>query len=318
VTVTALPPAADVATRPLTGNIGAEITGVDAAGPLDDHTLAGIRRALDRHKVVFLRDQHLDYRSQVAFARRFGELTLGHPIYAAPTDRPEVREIDSRQGTRANHWHTDLTFVEQPPAYAFLHNKVAPPVGGDTMWANTVTAYESLPEPLLALADRLRIVHSNDSDYTEATVTERREYIATLFETDHPAVHVHPRTGERALLVGGFARSAVGLAPQASRDLLRILQEYVTRPEQTVRWTWRVGDLAIWDNLATQHYAVHDYGTQGRRAERCTVAGGPLVGVDGRPSTPLCGDTTGYSSGAADSTPAAPRNSSTARSDKER
>ncbi|WP_405008967.1 TauD/TfdA dioxygenase family protein [Kitasatospora sp. NBC_01539] len=297
-TITRTAPA-EVAVTPLSGNLGAEIGGVDAAEPLDDRTVERLRRALLEHKVIFLRGQLLDYDSQAAFARRFGDLTLGHPIYSAPEDRPEVREIDSRQGTRANHWHTDLTFVDRPPAIAFLHNKVTPPVGGDTMWANTVTAYQALPEPLRALADRLRIVHSNDSDYTDETVAARREYIATLFETEHPAVHVHPETGERALLVGGFARRAVGFTPQASRDLLRILQEYVTRPEQTVRWRWQVGDLAVWDNRATQHYAVHDYGAEDRRAERCTVAGTVPVGVDGRPGVVVSGDTSGYNAGIA-------------------
>ncbi|MFF7974920.1 TauD/TfdA family dioxygenase [Streptomyces sp. NPDC007905] len=282
---------------PLAGRIGAEISGVDTAGPPEAATVEQVRQALLRYKVVFLRDQRLDYASQAAFARAFGELTLGHPIYRAPENRPEVREIDSRQGTRANHWHTDLTFVDRPPALAFLHNKTAPEVGGDTMWANTVAAYEALPEPLRALADRLRIVHSNDSDYTDATVAARREYISTLFETEHPAVHVHPETGERALLLGGFARRAVGLTPQASRDVLRVLQEYVTLPEHTVRWRWRAGDLAIWDNRATQHYAVFDYGDRDRRAERCTVAGSVPVGADGRPSTVLSGDMTAYGEG---------------------
>ncbi|WP_329253244.1 TauD/TfdA family dioxygenase [Streptomyces sp. NBC_01478] len=282
---------------PLTGTLGALISGVDTAVTPDAETVGELRRALLRHKVVFLRDQGLDYDSQAALARTFGELTLGHPIYAAPENRPEVREIDSRQGTRANHWHTDLTFVDRPPAIAFLHNKIAPEYGGDTMWADTVAAYEALPEPLRALADRLRVVHSNDSDYTDATVAARREYVSTLFETEHPAVHVHPETGERALLLGGFARRAAGLAPQASRDVLRLLQEYVTIPEHTVRWRWRPGDLAIWDNRATQHYAVFDYGTRDRRAERCTVTGTVPVGVDGRPSTVLSGDTTAYSDG---------------------
>ncbi|WP_432102037.1 TauD/TfdA dioxygenase family protein [Streptomyces sp. bgisy091] len=288
------PQTTDLVVTPLAGNLGAEIGGVDAAAPLGQETVDQLRGALLRYKVVFLRDQLLDYAAQAAFARRFGALTLGHPIYQAPEDRPEVREIDSRQGTRANHWHTDLTFVDRPPSLAFLHNKIAPPFGGDTMWANTVAAYESLPEPLRALADRLRIVHSNDSDYTDATVAAREAYVSTLFETEHPAVHVHPETGERALLIGGFARRAVGFGPQASRDVLRILQDHVTRPENTVRWRWHVGDLAIWDNRATQHYALHDYGTQDRRAERCTVTGSVPVGVDGMPSTVLAGDMTAY------------------------
>jgi alpha-ketoglutarate-dependent taurine dioxygenase len=110
-------------------------------------------------------------------------------------------------------------------------------------------------------------------------------------------VRVHPETGERSLVLGGFARTVAGFSPQASRDLIRVLQEYVTRPEQTVRWQWRVDDLAIWDNRATQHYAIFDYGTEHRRGERVTVAGPTPVGVDGRPSVALKGNASAYYAG---------------------
>ncbi|WP_434741530.1 TauD/TfdA dioxygenase family protein [Micromonospora sp. SH-82] len=285
-----------IGVRRLAGAIGAEITGVDAGGPLDQDVVTVIRAALLEHKVVFLRDQQLDYAQQVAFAERFGELTQGHPIFAPPQQKPFLREIDSAQGTRANHWHTDLTFVDRPPAIALLHAVVIPPVGGDTMWANAVAAYQALPAELRELADRLRVVHSNDSDYTDATVVNGRlDYVSTVYETEHPAVRVHPETGERALVLGGFAKRISGLSPSASRDVLRALQEYVTVPEHTVRWQWRVGDLAIWDNRATQHYAIYDYGTEHRRCERVTVAGDVPVGVDGRPAVVLRGDTSTYS-----------------------
>ncbi|MDT9697923.1 TauD/TfdA family dioxygenase [Streptomyces sp. P17] len=287
----------DVTVTPLAGNIGAVIGGVDAGAELSDETIASIRAALLQHKVVFLRDQDLDYAEQTAFASRFGKLTLGHPIYDAPEGRPNLREMDSKQGTRANHWHTDLTFIERPPAFAFLHSKVIPPAGGDTMWANAASAYASMPAELREFADQLRIVHSNDCDFTDDTVIERGAYISTPYEAEHPAVRVHPETGERSLLLGGFARRVVGYPPQASRDLIRIMQEYLTKPEHTVRWQWRVGDIAIWDNQSTAHYAIYDYGNQYRRGERVTVVAPTPVGVDGRPSVALRGDTTAYSTG---------------------
>ncbi|MEU6770884.1 TauD/TfdA family dioxygenase [Streptomyces sp. NPDC046759] len=290
-------PQTGVTVTPLTPNIGARIDGVDASGPLDDATVARLRAALLEHKVIFLRDQDLDYEAQAAFARRFGKLTLGHPIYDAPDGRPNLREMDSKQGTRANHWHTDLTFIERPPAFAFLHSKVIPPVGGDTVWANAAIAYQSMPAELRDFADRLRIVHSNDCDFTDDTVIERGHYIATPYEAEHPAVRVHPETGERSLLLGGFARRVVGYGPEASREVIRLLQGYLTRPEHTVRWQWRVGDIAIWDNQATAHYAIYDYGNQYRRGERLTVVAPVPVGVDGRPSEALRGDTTAYSTG---------------------
>jgi alpha-ketoglutarate-dependent sulfate ester dioxygenase len=293
----------------LAGNIGAEITGIDAGGPPSDDAVAQLRQALLDHKVVFLRDQNLDYASQVAFAERLGPLTLGHPTLSSPPDQPFLEEIDSRKGGRANHWHTDVTFVDRPPAFTLLHAVIIPPAGGDTIWANTVTAYQSLPEQLRDLADRLRIVHTNDYDYAavygraeraDAALAERRkEFVSTVYETEHPAVRVHPETGEHSLVLGGFARSVVGLSLQASRDLIRILQDYVTRPEQTVRWRWRAGDLAIWDNRATQHYAIFDYGTAHRRGERVTVAGPVPVGTDGRQSVSLKGEAAAYYAGAA-------------------
>jgi taurine dioxygenase len=303
-------PSTGVEARPLAGNIGVEITGVDTGAPLADETAAGIRQALRRYKVVFLRHQDLDYARQVAFARRLGPLTLGHPTLESPPDQPLLEEIDSHKGVRANHWHTDVTFVDRPPAFTLLHAIVIPPVGGDTLWANTVTAYQSLPAELRDLADRLRIVHTNDHDYAsvygrgervDAAVEEQqRQFVSTVYETEHPAVRVHPETQERSLMLGGFARTVLGFSPQASRDLIRVLQEYVTRPEQTVRWQWREGDLAIWDNRATQHYAIFDYGGAHRRGERVTVAGPVPVGVDGRPSVALKGDSAAYQAGQLD------------------
>lgn len=298
---------ATVDVTPLAGNIGAEVDGVDAGGPVTDEAVAGIRQALLRHKVVFLRDQDLDYPRQVAFARRLGPLTLGHPTLESPAGQPLLEEIDSHKGGRANYWHTDVTFVNSPPAFTLLHAVIIPPVGGDTLWANTVTAYQSLPAELRDLADRLRIIHTNDHDYAsvygrgervDAALAEQLEqFVSTVYKTEHPAVRVHPETSERALLLGGFAQTVLGFSPNASRDLIRLLQEYVTRPEHTVRWRWRKGDLAIWDNRATEHYAIFDYGGAHRRGERVTVAGPVPVGVDGRPSVALQGDASAYCAG---------------------
>ncbi len=307
--MTATITASSVGVRRLAGNIGSEITGVDTGEVLGDETVAAIRQALLDHKVVFLRDQHLDYGRQVAFAQRLGPLTLGHPTLDSPAGQPLLEEIDSHKGGRANHWHTDVTFVDRPPAFTLLHAVVIPPVGGDTLWANTVTAYASLPPELRDLADRLRIVHTNDHDYAAvygrgervdaALARAQEQFVSTVYEAEHPAVRVHPETSERALVLGGFARTVLGYSPQASRDLIRLLQEYVTRPEHTVRWHWREGDLAIWDNRATQHYAIFDYGDAHRRGERVTVSGPAPVGIDGRPSVLLKGDASAYYAGAA-------------------
>ena len=278
-----------VQVRPLTGHVGAEIFGVNAT-EMTDETVAAIRAALLKYKVVFMRGQSLEYEDLVTYGSLFGELTPGHPIYKPPANQPHVREMDSAGvGTRANYWHTDLTFVAAPPAFAILHNIVCPDVGGDTIWANTAAAYRDLPDDLRAMADRMRIVHSNDSDYTSATYAHtpaaRLEYIERDISAEHPAVRVHPETGERSLLLGGFARSVVGHRPRAGRELISVLEEYATQPEYTVRWKWQVGDLVMWANQSTMHYAVYDYGQAHRRAIRVTVVGQPTVGIDGVPGS---------------------------------
>ena len=299
--------AVKITVEPLAGRIGAEIAGVDAAADLTDETVAQIRRALVEHRVGFLRDQRLDYEAQVRFARRFGDLTLGHPTLSSPPGQPHLEEVDSGKGSRANFWHTDATFVDRPPAFTMLRAVVIPDVGGDTIWANTVSAYQDLSPELQELADKLRIVHTNAPGYalvakgadarSEIVATPRRPFVSTVYQTEQPAVRLHPETGERSLVLGAWARKVVGFGPQSSRDLIRLLQEFVIRPENTVRWRWRVGDLAIWDNRATQHYAIRDYGAANRRGERVTVAGPVPVGVDGRPSVAIRGDATAYYAG---------------------
>jgi len=291
---------------PLTGTIGAELAGVDLAGDLDDATIADIRAALLKHRAVFFRGQDLDYGQQVAFASRFGNLTLGHPTIKSPEDKPHMEEVDSATNAPAADWHTDVTFLDQPVSFTFLHGKVMPAIGGDTVWANTVNAYKYYLTPeLRAVADGLRVIHTNapkdariDAGHSNPDWEETsRQFVSTIYRAEHALVTVHPETGERALLLGGFAHRIVGLPPDLSRAMIRALQEYVTRPENTVRWHWRVGDLAIWDNRATQHCAVVDYGRAHRRAERVTVAGTIPVGIDGRPGVQLKGDASTFYAG---------------------
>jgi alpha-ketoglutarate-dependent sulfate ester dioxygenase len=171
---------------------------------------------------------------------------------------------------------------------------VVPPYGGNTLIANSAAAYRDLPEPLRELADRLTAVHTNEYDYaapkSEKAAAHRRQFVSRRYRTEHPVVRVHPESGERGLFVGGFAQTLVGLTPWDSRDILRILQSYVIRPENIVRWTWEPGDLVLFDNRITQHYAPDDYGDQPRLLHRVTVAGDVPVGVNGERSRTLEGD----------------------------
>ena len=288
--------------EPVTVRTGAIVHGVDLSEPLDDEVVSAIRSTLLQYKVVFFRDQHIDAEQQLAFASRFGEVTSSHPTLSGDADSPQVLDLDSLAGGRADSWHTDNTFTDRPPAFSVLRSVVIPAYGGDTQWANTVAAYEHLPGPLRVLADNLRVVHSNAPDPAsspsedEATRLHDEEFVSTIFETEHPAVRVHPETGERSLLLGAFAQWVVGLSTKESRKVIELLQDRVPTPENTMRWHWRQGDVAVWDNRATQHYAVNDYGNTHRVVKRATVAGAIPVGIDGRPSVPLRGDASAYSS----------------------
>ena len=282
--------------RRVGGRIGAEVIGVDLAAGPSAETFAEINAALLEHRVVFFRDQRLDDESQQRFLSRFGPLTTAHPTVHSADGQANVLEVKGEEGVRSNNWHTDVTFILSPPKVSSLRSLVVPPYGGDTVLANSVAAYQDLPEPLRHLADHLWAVHTNDYDYVqpqfhnEAASDYRKEFTARTWETAHPVVRVHPETGERGLFIGGFAQRLVGLSNTESRDILRLLQAYVTRPENTVRWHWAPGDLVIFDNRSTQHYAPDDYGDLPRTLHRVTVAGDVPVGVDGRRSYQISGD----------------------------
>jgi len=289
--------AAPLELRQVAGRIGAEIAGVRLSSTLDDATFDAIQAALLRHKVLFFRNQdHLDDAAQEAFARRFGD-TVAHPTVPPADGSAHLLELDSAHGARANSWHTDVTFVDAYPKVSILRAVVIPPFGGDTVWANTATAYAHLPEPLRALADTLWALHTNAYDYASthahADDTQLKRYrevfTSSVYETEHPVVRVHPETGERTLVLGHFVQKIKGLSSQDSAHLLQVLHEHVTRLENTVRWRWQQGDVAIWDNRATQHYAINDYGDARRVVRRATVHGDVPVGIDGRRSILLKG-----------------------------
>ncbi|MDP9583775.1 UNVERIFIED_ORG: taurine dioxygenase [Burkholderia contaminans] len=289
--------AAPLQLRQVAGRIGAEIAGVRLSSTLDDATFDAIQAALLRHKVLFFRNQdHLDDAAQEAFARRFGD-TVAHPTVPPADGSAQLLELDSAHGARANSWHTDVTFVDAYPKVSILRAVVIPPFGGDTVWANTATAYAHLPEPLRAIADTLWALHTNAYDYASPHVhaddTQLKRYrevfTSTVYETEHPVVRVHPETGERTLVLGHFVQKIKGLSSQDSAHLLQVLHEHVTRLENTVRWRWQQGDVAIWDNRATQHYAINDYGDARRVVRRATVHGDVPVGIDGRRSVLLKG-----------------------------
>ncbi len=278
----------------LGGRIGARIDGIRLGGDLDAATVAQIRAALLRHKVIFFRGQHhLDDAQQQAFAVRLGT-PIAHPALQHE-NAPIITPINSDYG-KANRWHTDVTFVANYPAASILRAVTLPSYGGSTLWASTAAAYQTLPEPLKQLAENLWALHSNRYDYVVGSQpqTEHQKAHRSLFEkldfrTEHPVVRVHPETGERTLVAGDFVRGFVGLDNYESQVLLELLQRRITLPENTIRWNWEAGDVAVWDNRATQHRAVDDYGDQHRLMHRVTVMGDVPVDVHGQRSRVISG-----------------------------
>lgn len=288
----------------LGANIGARIDGVRLAGDLDGSAVEAINDALLEHKVIFLRDQHdLDDDGQLAFAHTLGTPTRAHPTV---TSRGvEVLPIDSRYD-KANSWHTDVTFVDRITKASLLRAVSLPSYGGTTTWASTEAAYAQLPAPLRALTENLWAVHINQYDYaadydgrreqlTDTARQYREEFVSDYYEAEHPVVRVHPETGKRALLPGHFVKQFVGLGSAESSILFQLLQARITQLENTIRWSWQPGDLAIWDNRATQHYAVSDYDDQYRRLNRVTLAGDIPVDIHGQRSRVIVGDASRYS-----------------------
>ncbi|MCO5993451.1 TauD/TfdA dioxygenase family protein [Actinoallomurus rhizosphaericola] len=281
--------------RKVGGRIGAEVTGV-GLDRLGGEEFRELNAALLEHKALVFRNTGLDDEGQIRFAARFGELTAAHPTVPSVDGSPNILPVDGEEGIRSNHWHTDVTFVRTPPKVTTLRALVVPPYGGNTLIANAAAAYRDLPEQLREFADRLWAVHTNDYDYvlprtnTRKAVEYRETFVSRRYRTGHPVVRVHPETGERGLFIGGFAQRIIGLNSTESRDILRILQEYVIRPENILRVQWNPGDLVVFDNRITQHYAPDDYGDQPRRLHRVTVAGDVPVGVDGTRSHVIEGD----------------------------
>ena len=293
-------PTTRIKVQSITPSIGARLTGVNLA-EVTSGDIAVIRSALLKHKVIFLSNQHADAESFLNFAEKFGKTTLHHPFVPAEGNKvsdgasakakANVWERDNSY--RSDHWHTDVTFIDRPVSISLLRCIRAPENAGDTLFANTVTAYQRLPDPLRILADSLRAIHSLGPGMRQRNMWNNPGMYS--FVTEHPVVRVHSETGERSLMLGSFTDQIMGVSQDASIALIKIFQDYILLPENVVRWTWSPGDLAMWDNRATQHYAVNDYGDAERVMQRLTVAGGIPVGVDGRLSVVIRGDASSFS-----------------------
>ena len=273
----------------LTCAIGAELVGVNLADAIDDDGLfAEIRAALLKHRVLFLRDQDISRAEHVAFARRFGELE-DHPVAGSDPEHPGLVRIyknpEQPNDRYENAWHADATWRDAPQFGAVLRCVECPPVGGDTMWANMVLAYENLPDHIKTQIADLRARHSIEASFGAAMPIEKRLALKAQFpDAEHPVVRTHPETGDKVLFVNAFtthftnyhtpARVRFGQdANPGAGELLRYLISQACIPECQVRWRWKPNSIAIWDNRSTQHYAVMDYPPCHRKMERAGIIG---------------------------------------------
>lgn len=251
---------------PLSTALGAEVTGIRLA-EADSADAKEITRLLHENKVLFFPDQHMTPDEHVAFGQYFGPLE-GHPNLAARNakEHPEIFRLAASEGGIADEWHTDLTFLEQPALMSILNMKVCPEVGGDTMWANLIAAYEGLSAPLQEMLDGLSALH-------DAHPHNRPDKMAI-----HPLIRVDPETGKKALYVSEhFTRRIVEMSAQESDLLLGYLTKWVQQPAFTVRYRWSEGTICMWDNRFTQHFVVNDFDEE-RVIERVTVMGDRPLG----------------------------------------
>jgi taurine dioxygenase len=248
---------------------------------LTDADVTAIRAALDDRLVLFFEDQSLTPAKQRDFAARFGSLYI-HPFYPGDDDVPEVMVLAHDAAHRANsdRWHNDVTYLATPPQAAVLYAEEIPELGGDTLWANMYRAYETLSDPLKQLVSNLRALHSFAKNFTPERfaalrMEDRRENMyAQHPPVSHPVARTNPATGRKALFVNAdFTLHIEGVTPRESEALLGLLFEHMAQPEFQVRWRWRAGTVAFWDNRWTQHCALADYFPARRRMRRATILG---------------------------------------------
>ena len=277
---------ATIEVRPLSAALGAEIGGVDIARSPDDAQFAEIRRAYREFGVIFFRDQTLTPEQHIAFARRWGEINVNR--FFAPVDGypmiAEVRKEAHHKDNIGGEWHTDHSYDAVPAMGSILYAIEAPEVGGDTLFASMYSAYETLSEGLKTTLDGLEAWHSSRHAFGVVPDPEESDFAGRVGNPElatqdalHPVVIRHLESGRKALYVNpGFTVRFDGWSVDESKPLLEYLYRHAVRPEFTGRFRWRRGSVAFWDNRATWHFALNDYGGHRRLMHRITVEGVPL------------------------------------------
>ena len=267
--------------RPLSGSIGAELSGIDLSRDLPDETIATIRQAWLDHGVIFFRDQNLPPARFLALARRFGEV-VEYPFVKGLADYPEIIPVIKLEHERSNFggvWHTDTAYLDVPPMGTMLIAREVPQAGGDTVFASGTHAYEALSDGMKRLLDGLKGVNTS----AKADVTKTREDrikdsarndARKEYEAAHPVVRTHPETGRKSLYVNiAHTQRLAGMTDEESAGVLNYLFQHQIRPEFTCRFRWEPGSIAFWDNRCVLHNPINDYHGHRRVMHRITLAG---------------------------------------------
>ncbi len=261
---------------PQGATIGAEVSGIDLCGPLDEATIAELTRALTEFKVLFFRGQPLTPAQHVDFARRFGELEV-HPFIPSNAEQPElVRfEKEATVGGYENGWHSDVSWRARPSLGAILHAVEVPPVGGDTLFADMGAAYDGLDPELRERLSDLVAVHDFSKVFGHTVAAADRVAMREQYPpVEHPVVRTHPVTGRRLIFVNRFfVDRIVGLARDESDALIDRLARTAETVEYQCRFRWEEHSVAFWDNRSVQHYASSDYWPDRRVMERASIVG---------------------------------------------
>lgn len=267
--------------EPITPHIGAEIRGIDLANAAQLADFAEpLREALARHQVIFFRDQQLSPQAQLRFSRIFGEVDPVSSTFPSHPEEPHIELLISQgKRTGTDIWHADLTWQASPPAAACLYAVEVPEVGGDTMWASMASAYESLEPEMQRYLSRLSAVHDWEAPALSEGLKQQdpsgeryRQMRARYEPIEQPVVLEHPVTGRRLVFVNAlYTRHIRSLGHDESASLIHYLSGLAKVPEWQVRFRWQPGSVAVWDNLATQHYAINDYHPAARRMHRAAI-----------------------------------------------
>jgi taurine dioxygenase len=268
-----------ISVKPIAGSLGAEVGGVHL-GELGDGAFIEVRAAFIEHQVLFFRDQEITRDQHKAFGRRFGTLQI-HPYLQPLKDvgHPEfvVLQSDERHPYLAEAWHSDVTFVNEPPLGSVLRCVTAPEFGGDTMWASMYAAYEALSDKMQRMLSDLVAIH--DTARTFSRPDYKTEHIGgaqarQVVSAEHPVIRTHPESGRKGLFVNSsFTASIKGMKRAESEALLSFLYRHIETPDFSCRFHWRPNSVAMWDNRCTQHRVVADNPKADRRMERVTING---------------------------------------------